>query len=96
MKGSFENLGKLIESYDAQMTQTMCLMLQIQAISPKSAGRGESKRADFLDGLLRSWGLETKRYDYADDTGIPRPNIITKFGGLERTIWFVAHTDTFS
>ncbi len=96
MKPGFSAISKLIDSYESQMVGTMCKMIPIKAISPKSAGQGESRRADFLEKTLKSWGLRTRRYDYRDDTGAKRSNVVTVLGNLKRTIWFVGHIDTVS
>ncbi len=96
MKVGFEVVDKLIDSYRDQMVGTLSSMIPLRAVSPMSGGEGESKRAVFLQGMLESWGFKTERYDYVDDTGAHRPNIITRFGTAPRTIWFVGHMDTVS
>ena len=93
MKPGFENVSRLIDSYESQMVGTMSGMIPLKALSPSSGGTGESERANFLESTLKSWGLDTKRYDYVDGTGAVRPNILTKIGSLNRTVWFVAHLD---
>ena len=65
-------------------------------VPERAEGTGEMRRAEYLEGILKSWGLETKRYDYTDDTGTVRPNIITRIGSSDMTIWFVGHMDTVS
>jgi succinyl-diaminopimelate desuccinylase len=96
MNQEFSRIAGLIDASRPDLVEKMSTMIGIRAISPKSGGDGEMRRAEYLQGILRSWGLETKRYDYTDDTGIARPNIITRVGGAERTIWFVGHMDTVS
>jgi succinyl-diaminopimelate desuccinylase len=83
-----------MDSYEGEMVDTLCRMISIKAISPKSGGSGELRRAEFLEKLLKSWGLKIKRFDYKDETGTLRPNIITEFGSGKRRIWLVAHMDT--
>jgi len=92
----FSRINELLDSYKQEMIETMRQMISIKAISPKSGGSGEAVRAQFLEKLLNSWGFPTKRYDYNDDTGTVRPNIITAMGNSKSTIWFVAHMDTVS
>lgn len=96
MNADFQKTEKLIGSYHDQIVESMRGMICIRAVSPKSGGEGELKRAEFLQGLLKSWGIETRRYDYKDDSGVTRPNIIARLGVPGRTVWFVAHMDTVS
>ena len=88
-----EDIDKVIDGYEGDMIETMKRMVAIPSISPASGGEGESKRADFLESIIRSMGLETKRYNYNDGKGI-RSNIITRYGNADRTIWLIAHIDT--
>lgn len=73
---------------------TYSKMIPIQSISPESGGSGESKRADFLQNLLKSWGLNPKRYDYIDNRRVKRSNLVVKYGNQKKTLWILAHTDT--
>ena len=50
----------LIDGYKDEMVGTMSKMVAIPSISPLSDGKGEGARADFLEGLLKSWGFEVK------------------------------------
>lgn len=88
------DLNRRIESYTDEMVKTLSEMIGIPAISPKSGGAGESKRADFLAKRLEGWGLEVKRYEYADETGTKRPSLVSRYGKGKRPIWIVAHMDT--
>jgi succinyl-diaminopimelate desuccinylase len=94
MTDGFGAVSGLIDSYRQDMIGRMKEMIPIRAISPSSGGEGELERAMFLDKLLGSWGIKTRRYDYKDDTGAIRPNIIARIGNAKKTIWFVGHTDT--
>ena len=96
MDSDFSKMSRLIESYRPDIIEKMTGMIELQAISPMSGGTGESERAEFLDKVLKSFGFDTKRYDYKDDTETIRPNIITKFGDSDATVWFVGHMDTVS
>ncbi len=89
-------LNELIGSYEQGMVDTISKMIAIKAISPASGGEGEGKRADFLQSILESWGFKTDRYDYKDEHGVGRPNLVVKFGDKDRTIWVVSHMDTVS
>ncbi|MCL5102105.1 MAG: M20 family metallo-hydrolase [Candidatus Marsarchaeota archaeon] len=91
---SKQKVISLIESYRDSMVGTMSKMVAIPSISPLSDGEGEGKRADFLEGLLRQWGFDVKRYEYEDETRTKRPNLVAKLGNKQKTVWFVAHMDT--
>ncbi len=94
MQKDFDKIGRTIDSHRAEMIKTMAGMIEIKAVSPISGGDGEGKRADFLENILRGWGLKVYRYEYKDQTSTPRPSLVTKIGNKKRTIWLVAHTDT--
>jgi succinyl-diaminopimelate desuccinylase len=76
------------------MTESMKKMVSLQAISPESGGKGELERAQFLQGLLESWGFQVQRHDFKDKGGNIRPNLVTTHGSAQRRIWIVAHMDT--
>ena len=94
MEENKSSLISIIEKYKDDMVSTMSKMVSIPSISPMSDGKGEGARADFLEGKLKEWGFEVKRYDYVDETNTKRPNLVAKQGNNERTVWFVAHMDT--
>ena len=94
MKEDFEKVSQILGSSTDQVIEIMSGLIPLKAISPKIGGKGESDRAKFVDGLLKSWGFQTKIYEYTDETGAKRPNIVTSFGNAGRTIWFVPHMDT--
>lgn len=96
MKRGFQEVERLIEGYEREMIETMRQMIEIKAISPVSGGAGESRRADFLQKVLKGWGLPAKRYDYEDESGAVRSNVVSRLGSCERTVWIVAHIDTVS
>jgi succinyl-diaminopimelate desuccinylase len=79
---------------DADIIRTMKEMIPIKAISPYSGGEGESKRADYLEKLLKGWGLKLVRYDYIDGMKVKRSNLVVKYGNKGKTIWVLAHIDT--
>ncbi len=69
-------------------------IIPIKAISPKSGGNGESKRADFLEKTIQGFGVKTQRYSYVDDDKFERPNIVAQVGSSKRAINIIAHIDT--
>ena len=46
--------------------------------------------------MLRSWGLNPRRYDYIDEHKAKRSNLVLKYGSKPRTLWLLAHIDTVS
>ena len=90
------NALEMIDSYKEEILKTAKAMISIKAISPESGGEGESKRADYLSGLLSGMGFKVDRYDYKDGRGVMRPNLAVVFGNNERTLWIVSHMDTVS
>ncbi len=96
MNKEFSAVSERIDASRQELIEKMQRMIGIKAISPKSGGEGELHRAEYLHNVLRAWGFEIKRYDYKDDYGVVRPNLITRLGDSKRTIWFVVHMDTVS
>ncbi|MGC8538035.1 MAG: M20 family metallo-hydrolase [Candidatus Micrarchaeia archaeon] len=90
------NVLETIDSYKDEILKTAKIMISIKAISPESGGEGESKRADYLSGLLSGMGFKVDRYDYKDNKGVIRPNLVVVLGDNERTLWVVSHMDTVS
>ncbi|EQD34159.1 diaminopimelate aminotransferase, partial [mine drainage metagenome] len=91
-----ENAFDMIDGYKDQILKTARDMIPIKAISPESGGEGESKRADYLSGMLAAMGFKVDRYEYKDGKGVARPSLVTVFGNRERTLWIVSHIDTVS
>jgi succinyl-diaminopimelate desuccinylase len=87
-------LNSRIDAMREDMVSSMSKMVSIKAISPLSGGTGEAKRADFLEQKLNSFGVKVKRYDYKDESGAIRSNLIAILGSKDRTLWIVAHMDT--
>ncbi|MEM3860181.1 MAG: hypothetical protein QW478_12390, partial [Candidatus Micrarchaeaceae archaeon] len=63
------SIFQLIDSYKEDMVKTISDIIAIPAIAPQSGGSGESKRADYLEDLLKHFGQKVKRYDYKDTAG---------------------------
>jgi len=79
-----------------EMLDVFCKTIAIKSMSPLSGGTGESKRADYLEKLLKNWGFKPTRYDYKDKSGVIRSSVAVKYGGKKRTLWLLAHIDTVS
>ncbi len=96
MKAGFDRISDEIDSSKTEMVKTLSKVISIKSVSAKSGGTGETDRANFLESVLKNWGIKTKRYTYKDDTSTDRPSIVARIGESERTIWIVAHIDTVS
>ncbi len=96
MQEDFAIVGRTIEGYRQDVIEKMSRMIGLMAVSPVSGGKGEAERAGFLEDMLQSFGFGVERYDYNDETGTVRPNLVTRFGDADSTIWFVGHMDTVS
>ncbi|MEM0074334.1 MAG: M20 family metallo-hydrolase [Candidatus Micrarchaeaceae archaeon] len=90
------SIFQLIDSYKEDMVKTISDIIAIPAIAPQSGGSGESKRADYLEDLLKHFGQKVKRYDYKDTAGSIRSNLVTTFGSGEKILWILSHIDTVS
>ena len=92
-------ITEIVESYEEEMVDAMKEMLKIEAISPESGGKGELKRAEFLQKWISDFGFdEIERYDAKDvraEGGI-RPNMVATIHGKNRDqrIWIISHMDT--
>ncbi|MEM3781816.1 MAG: hypothetical protein QXT43_02560, partial [Candidatus Micrarchaeaceae archaeon] len=73
-------LYELINSCKGQMVKAISEIVAIPAIAPQSGGSGESKRADYLEKLLYSFGQKPDRFDYKDASGTVRSNLVTTLG----------------
>ncbi|EQD28755.1 hypothetical protein B2A_14778, partial [mine drainage metagenome] len=60
-------------------------LIPIKSISPSSGGEGESKKADEICKILSEMGFpDYNRYDFKDQNGVSRSNVILKVGDKER------------
>lgn len=87
-----------IENYKDDMVEALGKMIKIPAISPKSGGEGEQKKAQYIQELISDFGFdEIKRIDIPDDSSPDktRPNIIAKIKGVDakQNLWIVVHMD---
>lgn len=91
MASPLENIDLLKD----EIVKTLCDMIRMPAITPVGGGEGEGKKTDYLEGLLRSMGLEVKRYETKDSTGAIRPSLVAVMAGKDpsKTVWVMTHTD---
>ena len=87
-----------IQNYQEEMIESLGNMIKIPAISPKSGGEGEVKKADYILNLISGFGFDDiERIDIPDESSPDkiRPNIIVRLQGEdgEKNIWIVVHMD---
>lgn len=87
-----------IDGYRDYIIELQKNMTKLPAISPELGGKGEIKKAEYLEVELKKLKFdEIFRIDAPDaraDQGI-RPNIVAKYYGEDRTktLWLLAHMD---
>ena len=91
-------LTKTIDGYADEVVKLQTELCKLPALGPESDGEGEIKKAEFLEGYLRSIGFnDIKRYD-APDTRVAcgfRPNIVATLPGKSASsrLWVMTHMD---
>lgn len=96
-KSAFEKICQEIDRLVPAMIEMQSRLCALPAISPKSGGEGEKARADYLRGVLESWGLAVEELR-APDPLAPcgyRPNLIVRFPGRKSrpVLWVMTHLD---
>lgn len=92
---SLEAVLSEVESSRQEMVDAMIGIIRIPALAPVNGGDGESRKADYLQGLLEGFD-SVRRIDVPDDLdpSVMRSNILArKDGKLPGTVWVVAHMD---
>lgn len=86
-----------LEEYKDEMVEVLMECVRRKAIGPLNGGEGEAKKADFLEGKLKEFGIkDVTRIDVPDDSvpGGHRPNLVARIKGkTDQTLWFVSHMD---
>ncbi|MEM4006798.1 MAG: M20 family metallo-hydrolase [Nitrososphaerota archaeon] len=99
MNEILEKIEKASRSFLNDVVKSLVELLEIPAVNPSAGGRGEARRAEKLENILRDFNLDRLfRVDAPDERveeGI-RPNIIGVIYGEDKnkTLWLVAHIDT--
>ena len=96
-----EKLKKIFEKIDSYREEVIYLEEELTkrpAISPENGGKGELKKALFVEEYLKRIGVkEIKRYDAKDERaeGGIRPNIVAEIPGerTDRKVWIMSHLD---
>jgi succinyl-diaminopimelate desuccinylase len=94
----FSRLARRIDSYRDQAIELQRRLTAVPALSPKSGGDGESRKAAALIGYLKDIGLGGITVHEARDPELPhgvRPNLVVRLPGRDhsRTAWVMAHLD---
>jgi succinyl-diaminopimelate desuccinylase len=97
-KTLFARVAKRIDSYREEAINLQRLLTGIPALSPKSGGEGEAKKAAALMAYLEKLGLGEITLYKAPDPDLPggyRPNVVVRVPGQkrDRTAWVMAHID---
>jgi succinyl-diaminopimelate desuccinylase len=93
-----KKLYSRIEDYREEMVKALGNMIKIPAVSPRSGGEGEQKKAKFIRDLISTFGFdEIETVDVPDDSSPDkvRPNTIARVKGsdIKQNIWVVVHMD---
>lgn len=94
---TFDRIRQRIGQLEPEMVAMQQQLVERPAISPVSGGEGEQSRADFLRGVLESWGLPVEEFR-APDTRVPcgyRPSLVARLEGRRRhpAFWIMTHMD---
>jgi len=95
-----EKLFSWIDSAESLAVELEIELTKRPAVSPESEGEGELEKVIFLEGWLKSHGIDRlERYDAPDPKakGGLRPNLIATIQGSadenEGRLWIMSHTD---
>ena len=91
---------KILSALSAARDEVIFLqqsMTRFPAFGPNEGGIGEFHKAEWIEKLVRSWGVNAiEHYDAADER-VPskiRPNMVIRHKGKsEKTLWIVGHMD---
>lgn len=91
----FGRITAFIERQTDTLVTLQRELVKLIAIAPCFGGAGEGQKADFLEQWFASNGFPATKRLAALQDGIPRPNLLLKIGGRDRsrTLWFVSHLD---
>ncbi|MBI5482110.1 MAG: M20 family metallo-hydrolase, partial [Deltaproteobacteria bacterium] len=94
----FARVARRIDSYRAEAIELQRLLTAVPALSPKSGGDGEARKADALIAYLRPLALGEITLHRCPDPDLPgsyRPNVVVRVPGRrrDRTAWVMAHLD---
>ncbi|MGA1820647.1 MAG: M20 family metallo-hydrolase [Thermoplasmatota archaeon] len=90
----FDHIGSLRE----EMIGFLSRIVSVPAVGPLSGGSGETEKADLIEGLLRSMGLDDIEHIDVEDSSVPsgkRPNLraTLRGRGVGRRMVVITHMD---
>ncbi len=86
---------RVLQKSRDEMVQTLVGLCRIPAIGPTAGGKGEARKAERVEQLLRGLDLKVERFDAPDDR-VPdgkRPNLVVKVGKGSKRLWLLTHMD---
>jgi succinyl-diaminopimelate desuccinylase len=97
-KKALAQLTKKIDGYAGEVVRLQTELCKIPALGPESGGEGELKKAEFLEGYLRSIGFRDIEHIDAPDSRVPcgfRRNIAATIPGASASsrLWVMTHMD---
>jgi len=94
---TFERLKVRITHLEPDMVEMQRRLVALPAISPAAGGEGEKARADYLRGVLQSWGLQVTEYQAPDARAACgyRPSLVARLAGRRQrpSLWIMSHLD---
>jgi succinyl-diaminopimelate desuccinylase len=96
-KTTFDRIETRIRESEPEMVEMQCRLVALPAISPGSGGEGEKAKAEYISGVLKSWGLDVTEYR-APDKSAPcgyRPSVVARLHGRRQrpVLWLMTHLD---
>jgi succinyl-diaminopimelate desuccinylase len=94
---TFERLKVRITHLEPEMVEMQRRLVALPAISPATGGEGERARADYLRGVLQSWGLQVTEHQVPDARAACgyRPSLVARLTGRRQdpSLWIMSHLD---
>lgn len=91
----FDRVRRWLDGARGEMVALMAELTRRNAVGPANGGPGEAEKADFLERVLPEVGLPAADRLTAMDNGVPRPNLVVRLPGRDRSrcLWFMTHLD---
>ncbi|MBP2680922.1 MAG: succinyl-diaminopimelate desuccinylase [Candidatus Krumholzibacteriota bacterium] len=97
-KNLLAQLTKRIDGYAGEVVRLQTELCKLPALGPESGGEGELRKAEFLEGYMKSIGFRDIKHIDAPDTRVPcgfRRNMAATIPGASTTsrLWVMTHMD---
>jgi succinyl-diaminopimelate desuccinylase len=97
MQQKLKKVFARLDSLQDEMVEVLKGCIRNKAVGPTNGGVGEKAKADYIEGILRKWGIKDIERIDVPDPSVPsgsRPNIIARMKGTgKRTLWIITHMD---